>query len=160
MSTNKVEPMSNASREVAVSFFEQVWNAGDETAISRLMAPNARIHGLPSSDGEPIVGPAGFTPFYLAFREAFPDIRVSVLRTVCEGNLVACYCVVTGTHKGAGLGVEATGAAMEINGMVMAIIEDGQIEEGWNCFDFMSLYQQVGMLPSLPAGQPPTVARA
>jgi predicted ester cyclase len=54
--------------------------------------------------------------------------------------------------------VDATGSAMEISGMVMAVIEDGQIQEGWNCFDFMSLYQQVGMLPSLPTGQPPTVA--
>jgi steroid delta-isomerase-like uncharacterized protein len=150
--------MSNANAEVVVSFFEQVWNAGDQTAIGRLMAPTARIHGQSSPDGKPIIGPAAFVPFFLAFRQAFPDIRVRILHTACEGNLVACHCVVTGTHKGAGLGVEATGAAMEMSGMVMTVIENGQIQEGWNCFDFMSLYQQVGMLPSLPAGQPPTAA--
>jgi hypothetical protein len=31
------------------------------------------------------------------------------------------------------------------------LIRDGQVQEGWNCFDFMSLYQQVGMLPPLSA---------
>jgi hypothetical protein len=30
------------------------------------------------------------------------------------------------------------------------LIRDGQIQEAWNCFDFLSLYQQVGMLPPLP----------
>ena len=39
---------------------------------------------------------------------------------------------------------------LDIDGMAIAVIRDGQIQEGWNCFDFMSLYQQVGMLPPLP----------
>jgi len=34
-------------------------------------------------------------------------------------------------------------------GMGMARIADGQIVEGWNAWDFMSLYQQVGMLPAV-----------
>ena len=33
--------------------------------------------------------------------------------------------------------------------MVMARVRDGKIVEGWNAFDFMSMYQQVGMLPVL-----------
>src|SRR6516225_4561645 len=127
--------MSNANREVVTSWFEQVWNAGDESAIDRLMAPTATFHGLASPDGKPIIGPAAFKPFFLAFRQAFPDIKVRVLRTVCEGNQVASYCQVTGTHRGDGLGAAATGSAMDIQGMVMAVIEDGQIQEGWNCFD-------------------------
>ena len=31
----------------------------------------------------------------------------------------------------------------------MARVENGQIAEGWNCFDFLSLYQQLGLLPAL-----------
>jgi len=139
--------MNDANRRIVTSWFEQVWNAGDETAMDRLMAPSATFHGLPS----PVVGPAGFKPFYRAFRQAFPDIRIRVLRTICEGDLVAAHCVVTGTHHGPGLGVKATGAPIEIYGVAIAAIRDGQVQEGWNCFDFMSLYQQVGMLPALPA---------
>lgn len=145
--------MSNSNREIVTSWFEQVWNAGNESAIDRLMAPSAKFHGLPSPDGGPVVGPAAFKPFFQAFRDAFPDIRIHILRTVCEGDLVACHCSVAATHKGRGLGVEATGAPIKIYGMAMAVLRDGQIQEGWNCFDFMSLYQQVGMLPPLPAGQ-------
>jgi hypothetical protein len=33
----------------------------------------------------------------------------------------------------------------------MARVRDGQIQEGWSSFDFLSLYQQVGLVPaSLP----------
>jgi hypothetical protein len=28
----------------------------------------------------------------------------------------------------------------------------GAIVEGWNSFDFLTLYQQIGMLPQLPNG--------
>jgi steroid delta-isomerase-like uncharacterized protein len=142
--------MSNANREIAESWFDQVWNAGDERAIDRLLSPAAKLHGLASGTGEPIVGPDGFKPFFHAFRDAFPDIRIRMVRTICEGDLVACHCAVTGTHRGAGLGVAPSGSPVEFYGVAIATIRDGQIQEAWNCFDFMSLYQQVGMLPPLP----------
>jgi len=143
--------MCNPNRDLVVSFFEQVWNAGDETAIDRLMAPTAKIHGLPSPSG-PLVGPTAFKPFFRQFRQAFPDMQIRARNIICEGNLVVYHCTVTGTHQGADLGVPPSGSKIEVEGMVIAIIEGGQIQEGWNCFDFMTLYQQVGMLPRL-AGQ-------
>jgi hypothetical protein len=33
--------------------------------------------------------------------------------------------------------------------MGIARVQNGKIVEGWNCFDFMSLYQQVGLLPAV-----------
>jgi hypothetical protein len=30
----------------------------------------------------------------------------------------------------------------------MARVRGGQIQEGWNSFDFLSLYQQIGLVPS------------
>ena len=101
--------MDISNRDVVTSWFEQVWNAGDEGAIDRLMSASAKFHGLPSVDGGSVVGPAAFKPFVQAFRQAFPDIKIRVLRTVSEGELIACHCGVVGTHSGPGLGVEATG---------------------------------------------------
>jgi hypothetical protein len=48
--------------------------------------------------------------------------------------------------------VAATGSAIDMKGMVLAEVRDGQVHEGWNCFDFMSLYQQVGMLGPVTTG--------
>ncbi|WP_093383867.1 ester cyclase [Variovorax sp. OV329] len=144
--------MSNSNREIVVSFFNQVWEAGDEAAIDRLMAQTAKIHGLPSPDGGPIFGPTAFKPFVRQFRQAFPDLKIRALHIVCEGNLVVYHCNVTGTHLGPDLGVSPSGSKFEMEGVVIAAIEGGQIQEGWNCFDFMSLYQQIGMLPLLSGG--------
>jgi steroid delta-isomerase-like uncharacterized protein len=144
--------MSSSNREIVLQWFDEVWNKGDEGAIDRLMAPGAQFHGLTSEAEAPVVGPAAFKPFVEAFRKAFPDIHIRVLQTICEGDRVAVRCVVTGTHDGEGFGIKATGSSIEVSGMAMATIRDGQLQEGWNCFDFLSLYQQLDLLPALPTG--------
>ena len=63
--------------------------------------------------------------------------------------MVAAYCRVTATHRGEGLGIAASGRNVTITGIVMARVANGQIAEGWNSFDFLSLYQQLGIVPTL-----------
>jgi predicted ester cyclase len=140
--------MTASPEEFVHTWFEEVWNLGNDTAIDRLMAPQAEFHGLPSPDGRPIVGPEGFKPFFQSFRLAFPDIHVSIARIVSQGDMVAAHCHVTGTHLGAGLGIAPTGAPIDFWGMCIASVRDGRIQEGWNSFDFLSLYLQVGLVSS------------
>jgi len=130
-------------------WFEQVWNQQQVAAIDRLMAPHAVIHDLPTPTGAPMQGPAGFKPFHSRFLAAFPDIHVDVLRTIVEGNHVAVHCRVTATHHGSGLGMAATGRQATISGIAIARVENDQLAEAWNCFDFLSLYQQLGLLPAM-----------
>jgi predicted ester cyclase len=70
-------------------------------------------------------------------------------REVAEGEYVAVHCHVTGTHQGVALGSHPTQKSIDIWGMGMARVQNGKIVEAWNSFDFMSLYQQVDMLPQL-----------
>ena len=130
------------------AWFEELWNQGREDTIDRLFAADGLAHGLPG--GAAIRGPAEFKPFFRSFRGAFPDIRIEVLRTVTEGDLVAGHCRVVGTHKGDTMG-KATGKPTEFSGMCILRVRDGQIVEGWNSFDFLTFYQQLGWLPPLPA---------
>jgi predicted ester cyclase len=53
------------------------------------------------------------------------------------------------THGGDGLGMAATGRTAIISGICIARVENDQIVEGWNSFDFLSLYQQLGLLPAM-----------
>ncbi|MGD5250458.1 ester cyclase, partial [Xanthomonas citri pv. citri] len=91
-----------------------------------------------------------FRTYVRFFRQAIPDIRVQVVRSVCEGDLVAIHCLVTGTHTGLGFGGTPTGKSIAFEGMAIARIEDGKLQEGWNCFDGKSMYQQLGLLPPDP----------
>ena len=79
----------------------------------------------------------------------FPDIRVAVERTITEGDLVAAHCRVTGRRAADARG--APGTAVEFWGMCIARVRDGKIVEAWNSFDFLALYQQLGLMPSAPA---------
>jgi predicted ester cyclase len=131
------------------AWFARVWNEGSEPAIHEMLAADAKMHGLPTPDGKPLVGPADFVPFWRKFREAFPDIRITVERAVEQGDMVAVHCRVVGRHTGGALGIAATHKPVEMWGMGIARVKDGRIVETWNSFDFMTLYQQIGLLPPL-----------
>ena len=132
-------------REVAAAWFESVWNKKDPAAIDRYLAPDAKMHGL----GDVPMKRDDFRQLHRTFCGAFPDIRIEVVRTVSEGDMVVALCHVTGTHGGAALGCAPTQKCIEMWGMGMARVAGDHIVEGWNAWDFMSLYQQVGMLPAI-----------
>jgi predicted ester cyclase len=147
--------MSTTAETLIRQWFEELWNQGREDAIDRLLAPNGIAHGLPTPDHQPIVGPAAFKPFYRQFRQAFPDIQISIERAVSSGDFAAVHCRVTGTHRGDAFG-PATLRPVEFEGMCIVRTSGGQIVEGWNTFDFMTCFQQIGLLPQL---QMPAVPR-
>jgi steroid delta-isomerase-like uncharacterized protein len=137
--------MSMQPDAVMRAWFDEVWCQGQEAAIDRLMAADAVAHGLPGGD---MRGAAGFRQVFNSFRNAFPDIHVAIEHTVIEGDMVTAHCRVTGTHSGDGLGIEPTGKRVEFEGMTIVRVADGQIREGWNCFDFLTMYQQIGAVPA------------
>jgi steroid delta-isomerase-like uncharacterized protein len=128
-------------------WFEELWNQGREDTIDRMMAPGAQIFGL--GGAKPIFGPEGFKPFFRQFRGAFPDIRITVQRTITQGEFVAAYCNVKGTHLGDSLGTPATKRVVTFSGVTIAHVVGGRLVEGWNVFDFLTCYQQIGLLPPL-----------
>jgi predicted ester cyclase len=72
---------------------------------------------------------------------------------VTEGDRVAAHCRVVARHVGDALGAPATNTPVTFTGVAIARVRDGQIVEGWNNFDFLSMYQQIGWVknPPLPA---------
>jgi steroid delta-isomerase-like uncharacterized protein len=128
-------------------WFEEVWNKGRVEAIDEMFAPDGIAHGLGGADGAPLRGPEGFKPFFHAFKGAFPDIEVVVEDAIAEGDKVAARCSVRGKHQGHTLGFAATGRPVEFHGICIVRVRDGQIVEAWNNFDFLNMYQQLGVAP-------------
>ena len=138
--------MSEENRALMHRWFEEVWNKGREEAIDEMFAEDGIAHGLADEHDQKLKGPTGFKPFFRKFRDAFPDIQVVVEDCIAEGDLVAARCAVRASHTGEGLGVAATNSPVDFTGMCFIRVRDGKIVEGWNNFDFMRLYQQIGML--------------
>lgn len=143
--------MAEGPDDVARRWFKEVWDDGDESAIDRLMHPQALVHGL----GTPIRGPEQFKPFFRVFHRALADLKVEVARTVVQGDVCAAHCHVIGRHVGTDLGGPATGAPVDFWGITILRAENGKVVEGWNCFDFLSMYQQIGWVPKPVLPQQP-----
>jgi steroid delta-isomerase-like uncharacterized protein len=137
--------MPDNEMTIAHEWFEQVWNQGRVDAIDRLFAEDGVAHGLADADGNELRGPAGYKPFFHAFREAFPDIQVIVEDTIVEGDKIAARCVVRGTHLGDSLGFAATRNRVEFTGMTFLRVRNGKIVEAWNNFDFATMNTQLGI---------------
>ncbi len=130
---------------VVRAWFQEIWNEGREDAIDRLAADTFIAHGAPS-----LRSPAEFKVMYLQFRRALTDIEVKVEHTVTQGEYCAAFCLVKARHTGDGFGGAPTNRELEFDGVVMARVLDGRIVEGWNCFDFLAMYQQIGWVKSPP----------
>ena len=135
---------------VVRAWFKEVWDEGNEDAIDRLMAPDAVAHGLGSDE---IRGPEAFKPYVRAMRGALGDLEVEVVQTLTEGDRVAAHCHVVARHVGALFGAAATERPVDFWGITIVRVRDGQIVEGWNCFDFLRMYQQMGWVSDPPLPQ-------
>ncbi len=102
-------------------------------------------HGLTDPAGNNVSGAAAFRAFHRLFRSAFPDLHFVVEDVLIDGDRMAARCRVTGTHSGPGVLPAATNKPVDFTGMLMVRVRDGKIVEGWNNFDFMTLYQQLGL---------------
>ncbi len=116
------------------SWFDGLWNNGDESTIDRLLAPDCIAHGL--GDGG-LVGTDAFHTFYRTFRAAFPSIRVNVERVLeCDDFATTLASLELVPASG--------GGPYRIVGSATVRIRDSQIVEAWNYFDFLSLLTQMG----------------
>jgi steroid delta-isomerase-like uncharacterized protein len=80
------------------------------------------------------------------WREAFPDLNITVEKQVAERDLVAVRWTARGTNTGSGNGIPATGRAVQMTGTTLFRMDDGRIAEEWTCADSLGLMRQLGML--------------
>jgi steroid delta-isomerase-like uncharacterized protein len=80
-------------------------------------------------------------------RAAFPDMHWSVEEQLTDGDRVLTRFEWTGTHRGAFLGVPATGRPVKVWGMVIDRVQDGRIKDTRILMDTLGLLMQLGVVP-------------
>ncbi len=138
--------MESGYESIAHLWFEELWNKGREETIDEKIADDCIIHGLSDGTEQDIRGPEGFKTFYQAFRRAIPEIHVIVEETITADDKTVARCHVIGTHTGEGLGFPATGKPIDFHGVAIFKMRDGKIVEAWNQFDFLTMYNQLGVI--------------
>lgn len=136
-----------SNKMAAKRIFDDGFNQGRFEVADELIHDDALGHdpALP----EPMRGPEGFKELVRGYREAFPDLHVSIDQQVAEGDFVATRWTARGTHKGELFGVAPTGKESTITGMTIDRFKNGKIAESYTNWDTLGLLQQLGAVPTL-----------
>jgi len=79
-----------------------------------------------------------------AWREAMPDLKVTVERTVAAEDLVAVHWMATGTNTVAAGGLPGKGDRIGVEGMTFFRFSAGRIVEEWSVIDTATLRKLLG----------------
>ncbi len=143
LSEERCAVSSEENKAVVHRFFE---NAGSGAHDDELIAEDFIYHGPPVL-GE-VRGREGFKQLLGSFRAAFPNFETEVKTLIAEGDVVAAWHTHRGQHGGEFAGLPPTGKTVEVDGLELLRVRDGQIAEFWHMDDFLGLMQQLGAIPA------------
>lgn len=134
--------MLEANKQLAINWFEQVWNQKNHAAIEQMFSADGVGYSLDGSDIAPFTR-SDFKTSHQALTGAFPDIHFEVQDVLAEEDRVAVRWTANVTHLGDHLGFPATGKKGVLVGSTFMRIRDGQIVEGWNQMNFHALLARI-----------------
>ena len=76
-------------------------------------------------------------------RAGFPDIRVVEEQSIASGDMVGILACWRGTHDGPFLGIDPTARSVEMRGIVLWRIAEGQLAERWAVLDYDALLEVI-----------------
>ena len=125
-------------------FYDEGWNNGDLSVYDELVAEDfTEYPGVPGLEGR-----EGFRQLNVMFKQAVPDMNVTVDQLVAEGDRIACRWTSTGTQTGELFGIPATGNELHVTATLIYRVEDGRLKEGWINRDDLGLMRQLGVVPT------------
>jgi predicted ester cyclase len=85
--------------------------------------------------------------FMPRLKEAFPDLRHSIQAQIAEGDMVATFSIVSGTHEGPFFGIPASGRRVSFQHLDLDRVVEGRVvshnaESGW-----LGVLLEWGVLP-------------
>ena len=135
--------LQDQNKAVARRVFDEIFNQGRYEVANEIYSPDFINHGF-STD----IGLKEDQAAARGWREAIPDIKVTVKLMVAEGDLVTVLWTAGGTNTGEGNGLPATGKKVKGRGITIWRIVNGKIKEEWSEFDELRLMKQLGLIPS------------
>jgi steroid delta-isomerase-like uncharacterized protein len=140
--------MSDTNKAVIRAFIDDVLNQKRlERADNLVKEDFVELDPLPGQ----AQGREGLKAILQVLWSAFPDMQWAVKEMVAEGETVVTRFVWTGTHRGAFLGIPATGKGIEVKGVVIDRLEGGKMSKSRIPMDTMGMIQQLEVIPVPPA---------
>ncbi len=124
---------------------EEAYGGGDLKAFDEVCDPSCRFH-------DPLAGDLdlnGEKANCRTYREAFPDMKATILASYVDGSTAITHWRVSGTHRGALMQLQPTGKSGTVEGISIAKFRNGKLVEDWVQWDALGLMRQLGVGPTL-----------
>ena len=112
-------------------------NEHDVERMASFYTSTIKVNDVPM---DPAAVAAQFPPLF----SAFPDWHWEIRSLVVDGDYVAVHFTVTGTHRGAFQGIEATGRRVTTSEFTFYRLEAGKCADVWDHTDVNAVMRQVG----------------
>ena len=128
--------MSNTqSKTVARRFVEEIFNERKTEATKNFVTPDIVYHGM----AEEVRSLEEFKKWVAEDLSAFPDMKVTVVEEIGEGNKVALRWNLKATHEKDFADFPATHKKFEAQGVEILHFEGDKIKEAWTFSDLSVL---------------------
>jgi steroid delta-isomerase-like uncharacterized protein len=125
--------VSERNKAVVKRLVEEVMNAGRLDLLDRLYSPSMA---------------AAARRWITPFRQAFPDVTMTVVDLIAEDDTVAARFTCSGTQQGKWQGQPASGRRFErVDEVYFFRFREGRIVGAWGLEDNLSRMRQLGHLP-------------
>lgn len=128
------------SDRVVRGFLDEVWNDGRVALAHSYISPAYEVPGVGR-------GPAAVADNVRSFRAAFPNLRLEVDDLLMDGDQVAVWMRLSGTHEGIFRGHEATGRYATWDEVGFFTLDKGLISRGRFLADMFGLRKALGLIP-------------
>jgi steroid delta-isomerase-like uncharacterized protein len=126
---------------------EEVICGGNLDLMDELVTPDFVNHrSIATGEASNSVGIENFRQEIMRLRSIFPDISMTTIHLLADGDKVVEHYQFQGTHKGEFMGVPATGKRVVGSGITIARIANGKLAERWNVPDKYGILQQLGAI--------------
>lgn len=126
--------------------YNALWLAGGTEHAGEVIHPEFVRHG---SSGA-LRGIAAFVRYVAHYRDAFPDLAFAVDDWIASRDRLMVRYSFTGTHLRSFMGIAATGAEVNADGVGIYRVADRKLAEVWDYLDLFGLARQLGApLPAL-----------
>ena len=149
-------PNPEANKELVRKYFEGFWQGRDTAVADRYLAEDVLFHDLVDNPFGAPMGAAGVKQVASIFWNAAPDLEMTLDDVIAEDDKVVIRYTNKLTHTGELAGLPPTHREANFPGIAIVRVADGKIVEGWQVMDFVTAYQQLGVIP---AGPPPAPLR-
>jgi len=139
--------MSAENKALSKRLLDEAFNAGNLAVMDEILADG--FINYDAALPEPGIGIDAAKASVTGYRDAFPDLKITIEEQIAEGGSVTTRWTARGTHQGALMGIPATGKQATVTGITIDRIADGRITESRTNWDTLGLLQQIGAIPAM-----------